>query len=149
MADVRRGGGCAGKASGFTLVEVVISLSLLVVVMAGVYRSLESAFRLRRASHQHYLAVVIANNRIERAKNVAFDDLGLLDEERLPVTAQGVPEPDGLFRRTTVVEPDFDGNTSLARVTVTVEVPPARHRRHRRVPVSETVSTLLTDYGDS
>lgn len=144
MRNGTAGGVRSRSRGGFTVVEVVLAISLLAVAMAGVYRVLESAFRLRRAAHHHYLAVVIANNRIERAKSVDFNMLPLLGEDRVPVNDQGVPEPDGPFHRTTEVATGYEGNPRLARVRVTVETPPMR--RHRRVPVTESVSTLLTEY---
>lgn len=121
-----------------------MALSLLAASMAGVYRLLDSAFRLRRAAHHHYLAVVIAKNRIERAKSIDFTMLALLAEDRVRVNDQGVVDPDGLFRRTTEVATTFEENVRLVRLRVTVETPP--RRRHQGAPVTESVSTLLTEY---
>ncbi len=121
----------------------MVALFLLVFVMAGVYRTMAMSARLRVTAHGHYLAVIIANNRIERAKNVGFGELPFMVEDSVRVNDQGVPDADGRFRRTTAVHMEHGGNPRLARMTVTVELPASRARSDR---VFESVTTLLTEY---
>ncbi len=129
---------------GVTYVEILVALLVLAVVMVGGYRIIVAMARLRQSVHNHYSAVVIANNRIERAKNMSFSDLNLLAEDKVPITAAGVPDANGPFTRTTVVEPNYGGNPRITRIEVTVEVPRLLRRDGRRP--SESVSTLLTEY---
>lgn len=129
---------------GMTLVEVLVALTVLAAVMVGTYRLIVVLARLRQSTHNHYTAVVIANNRIERARNTLFSDLPLLAEERVPVAASGAPSADGPFFRTTRVETNYGNNPKLTRVTVTVEVPRLLRRDDARP--SETLTTLLTEY---
>ena len=133
----------ARRRQGFTLAEVLVALFLLVFVMAGVYRVMNMSARLRMAAHSHYLAVIIANNRIERAKNVGFSELPFMAEDSVRVNDLGIPDPEGHFRRTTEVRMDFEGNPRLALMTVTVEPPPSTRGGAR---AAESVTTLLTEY---
>lgn len=132
----------AGR-GGFTLAEVLVALFLLAFVMAGVYRAMTMSARLRITAHGHYLALIIANNRIERAKNVGFAELPFLAEDGVRVNDQGVPDAAGQFRRTTEVRMDHGGNPRLAWMRVTVDLPSARRGAGR---VSESVTSLLTEY---
>ena len=129
---------------GMTLVEVLVALTVLAAVMVGTYRLIVVLARLRQSAHNHYTAVVIANNRIERARNTIFADLPLLAEERVPVAASGAPSADGPFFRTTRIQTNYGGNPKLVRVIVTVEVPRLLRRDEARP--SETLTTLLTEY---
>jgi hypothetical protein len=122
----------------------MVGLAVLGIVMLGSYRVIISMVRLRKAAHNHYAAAVMANNRIERAKNTSFHDLPLLAEDQVPVNDLGVPDSEGGFRRTTVVVRPHDGDDRLARVTVTVEVPRLLRTDGQRP--AESVSTLLTEY---
>lgn len=136
----------AGRA-GFTFVESVAALAILGMVMAGVCRVLISSARTRWAAHNMYVAVIIANNRIERAKNMSADELGLLAERETPVDALGAPDPDGPFTRTTSITRGHRGDARVTRIDVTVHAPPLRFLRNAPRP-SESVSTLLTEYLD-
>ena len=133
----------AASRGGFTLAEVLVALFLLAFVMAGVYRTMTMSARLRTTAHRHYLAVIVANNRIERAKNVGFGELPFLAEDGVRVNDQGVPDAEGQFRRTTEVRMEHGGNPRLAWMRVTVELPSARRGADR---VSESVTSLLTEY---
>lgn len=138
------GAGGRRTAQGMTYVEVLVALAVLGVVMVGCYHVIASLTRLRQATRNHYLAVVIANNRIERAKAVSFSDLSLLAEDRVPIAMSGAPDPDGPFHRTTTVQTNYNNDARLACVTVTVE--PPRLRRQDKQRPAESVSTLLTEY---
>jgi hypothetical protein len=127
-----------------TYVEVMLALTILGVVMVGSYRAIISLVRLRKSAHNHYVAVVMANNRVERAKNASFSDLPLLAEDRVPVNELGAPDSNGPFHRSTVITTGHGGDARLTRVVVTVEVPLLSRRDGQRP--AESVSTLLTEY---
>lgn len=129
---------------GSTLTEVLVASAILVFAMAGAYRLTSAGVRVRTSAHHHYLAVLIANNRLERAKLIRYEDLPLLREDRVAVDANGIPAPNGPFLRTTQVQMGYRNNSRVAYVRVIVETPQLRRRSDPRA--SEFVSTLLTQY---
>lgn len=131
---------------GFTLVEVMVAVGLLGMTIAGFYAVLTASTRTRIMAHNRYVAVTIANNRIERAKYMRMEELPLLEEEGTLVNALGSPNPQGPFIRSTVIAPHQNGDARLARITVSVQAP--RVRRGTTTGLTETVSTLLTEYLD-
>lgn len=129
------------------MVEVVVAVALLVVAMGGVYRLLTASMASRQVARDYYVGVVLANNRIERAKSLSFDNLALLAENEQPVDDLGMPDMQGRFLRSTVVEREWGGEPGLTRIMVTVHWPPPRHYSGDDRP-SVFVSTLLTTYLD-
>lgn len=130
------------RRSGFTIIEIVVSLIVLAVVMAGAYQVITVAARLRHSARNHYIAVVMANNRIERAKNFEYKDLSLLAESNVVLDEDGAGDPNGWFRRTTTVNTNFASR--LTELTVTVQI---RDRATKEFKTqAETVTTLLTEY---
>ncbi len=136
-------GPCADR--GYTFIEIVVAMAILAVAMAGVYRVMTVSMRVRQASQNHYVATVMANNRIERAKNLTFGNLVLLEEQDHLVDELGTPDLAGRYLRTTEIEPNYGGETNVTRITVTV-VPPSPNRRSDEGIPPVSVSTLLTTY---
>jgi len=93
--------------TGFTMVEVIVSLFLICLVMAGSYTLIVRAAALSRAARNHYVASILCNNRIERARNFDYEDLHLLEETSVTVNDNGYPDPDGWFSRTTTVSTNY------------------------------------------
>ncbi len=134
-----------GQSTGFTLVEVVVALAILGIAMLGAYSVVTMSTQTRENAHNHYVATVIANNRIERAKNLTFDGISALAEDRIAVNELGAPDAEGAYRRTTRIDTSWDGDPMVTRIAVEVEVPQLL-RNPTRSPDSVLVSTLLTDY---
>ena len=129
---------------GFTLTEVMVATLILGLVMGGFFQVTSMSRRMRAQAQHHYVAVIVANNRIERAKHMRLADVALLQETDTVVNELGAPDPDGQYLRTTVIEPDYDGESMLMRIRVSVQ-PPAMGYGNSDRPV-ETVSTVLTEY---
>ncbi len=132
------------RCQGFTLTEVMVAMLLLGLVMGGFLKLATQSARTREAAHNHFIAVIIAHNRIERARYSRMDELPLLAERDTVVNELGAPDPEGRFLRTTALTPDYDDNPLLMRMTVSVH-PPTSARGTTARPV-ETVSTVLTEY---
>jgi type II secretion system protein I len=132
-------------ADGFTFIEIVVAMAILALAMAGTFRMMSVSMQTRQVAQNHYVATVMANNRIERAKNLAFGELSLLAETEVAVDSLGTPDPDGRYLRSTLIQPNFDSQTNLTRITVTI-VPPAPNRRTDEGLAPVSVSTLLTVY---
>src|SRR3954469_18448013 len=58
--------------SGFTLVEVVVALALLVVVAVGVVRLFAVALNAGRAARDRTLAVALATGKIEQLRSLEW-----------------------------------------------------------------------------
>jgi hypothetical protein len=67
----------------------------------------------------HYCAVNVGKNRLERARVIHFSQLSGLQESGTRVDRSGRPDPQGIFRRKTVVT---NVAPNLARIVVDVEI---------------------------
>lgn len=132
---------------GFTFGEVMVAAALLGVAMAAFFQVTSMTRRSRKNAHNHFVAVTMANNRIERAKHMRLSELPLLRESDVQVNSLGSPDPDGTFLRSTTIETNQNEDAHLVRITVTVQPPLLRANTQDPRP-SESVSTLLTEYLD-
>lgn len=132
----------ARRSDGFTFVEVIVSLALLGVALAGIYSVITMAMQTRKHAHDYYVGTIIAGNQIERAKTFLFDELFEIREDETRVDERGVASPTGKFLRTTTVE-NVPGNSELRQVNVLVEVP--HHTRGTPGGGAITMSTFVAD----
>ncbi len=130
------------KNQGFTLVEAVISAVILAFAIAGSYALIIRSASMIRASRNHYVAVNLAKDRIERARSVPYSQLILLTESRLVVDDSGTPCSTGDFCRTTTVNTNYQSGVTL--ITVNTEVKSLKTRSFDGE--SEPVSSLFTEY---
>ena len=133
--------------AGFTLVETSIAVVILALVMGGSYQTVYMTANLTKKSRLHFVAMHIANNRIERARNYAFYNLTLMADSNVYLNIQGAPVAESAadFRRTTIVTTNPAAN--LTKVLVRVDI------KNYRVATNwwsnnehESVSTYLTTY---
>ena len=133
---------------GMTLTEVVISTFLILLVMTSAYSLIIKSSELSRSARRHYIAISLAKNRLERARNFLYDDLKLMAETDLTVDDNGNPDPKGWFRRTTSVDTNYAAahgmSSALTEVIVTVKI----RNPHTGLftPDNETIRTLFTEY---
>jgi hypothetical protein len=110
--------GC-GRRDGISLAEVLIALFVFAASVAGLCAlsviSRESSDRAR----DHYVAINLAKNRLERVKSFDFAQLYLFAENRTLIDETGKPDTGGDYRRTTVVS---NVTVNLTEVRVTVEI---------------------------
>ena len=127
---------------GMTLAEVVVATFLILLVMGSAYALIVRSSEMSRSARRHYIAISLAKNRLERARNFLYNDLKLMAETDLTVNDNGNPDPEGRFRRTTTVNPAFA--TNLTEVIVTVKI----RNPHTGLftPDNETIRTLFTEY---
>ncbi|MFH0907456.1 MAG: prepilin-type N-terminal cleavage/methylation domain-containing protein [bacterium] len=131
----------AGARSGFTLVEVLVSMVVLVMVMGGAYSLVVQAASLSRAARDHYVAVNLAKNRLERARNFQYADLRLVAESSMVVDENGNPNTLASFKRTTAVNTNYAAN--LTQITVTVHI---RNFRTGLWSSQEQMSSLFASF---
>lgn len=104
---------------GLGLVEVVIALFIFAAMVAGMCGLVLIARESSDRARDHYVAVNLAKNRLERAKSFGFDQLSMFAEDKVRMNSQGVQTPNGDFRRTTIVS---NVTPNLTEVRVTVEI---------------------------
>ena len=130
------------SSGGYSLLEVVVALAILGISLAGIYKVMTVSMQTRQVALNHYVATVMANNQIERAKNLAFGNLSLLAEDELRVDELGTTDANGRYLRSTTIEPVWGGESNLTRITVTI-LPPAPNQRSAAGNDPVSVSTLI------
>ena len=129
--------------NGMTLVEATVAITLLVLVMGGAYALIAQTRYTIDTVRDRYLAINIANARIERARNFQYKDLPGLRESHVRVDAYGAPDSNGPFRRSTTVTVQ-GGSNDLTEVSVKIEIRDRRSGQFRGQ--HETLSCLFTEY---
>lgn len=132
----------AVRRDGFTIIETVLSVVVLLMVMAGAYKIITMTASLNRVVRNHYVAANLAKNRLERARNFPYADLSMLAEDKVVVNDNGVPNTTGRFRRTTTVNTNHA--PGVTAITVTVDIKNLRSGTFRTE--SENISSLFTEY---
>ena len=127
---------------GFTIIETVFSIVMLMMVMAGAYKIITTTASLNRVVRNHYVAANLAKNRLERARNFPYADLPLLAEDKVIVNDNGTPNTDGRFRRTTTVNTNHE--PGVTAITITVDIKNLRSGVFSTE--SENISSLFTEY---
>lgn len=131
-----------GSTRGFTLIEAIISAALLAMVIAGSYKILGQASRLMRTSRNHYIAINIGKNRLERARLLEYDQLTMLAETNILVDTSGLPSSAGDFRRSTILNTNV--TPGLMMLTVNTEI--RNTMTQAFTGEVESVSSLFTSY---
>ena len=132
---------CA-RDEGFSLVEVIVSLFLIVLVLAGAYRMIISASQLSRTARNHYIAETLCKNRLERARNFDYRDLDLLEESSSVVDDAGYPDPSGWFSRTTTVDTNFLPDCTQVSVVIQLK----DRTTGNFGPAEQNLDMLFTEY---
>ncbi len=138
---------CKARAdkAGLTVIEVVIALAILGVTLGGAYAVLLISIQNRAFAHDHYAATLLANNRLEHARHLAFSEVGdEFEEDAVRIDDEGVHDPEGRFFRSTSVTPNYRDDHRLKEVEVRIQVPLPRHRD--RAAGTITMSAVLIDH---
>jgi len=110
---------------GMSLIELVVALALIAISITGVMGVIIQSTDLGQSTDNAYVALNIARNRIERAReirdNKGYANLPDMVESIVDVDRHGEVAVGGGtdFRRTTTVNTDFADN--LTEITVSVE----------------------------
>jgi Tfp pilus assembly protein PilV len=86
-----------------TIIETVVSLLIFAICAGGMGALIVQAKQLKDRARDHYIAVNIAKNRMERSKAYMPDQLYMFTENNLVVNSSGDPDSSGNFRRSTAV----------------------------------------------
>ena len=129
------------KKDGLTLLESIVAVCIFGIAIAGICALVVSARELNDRARLHYTAINIAKNRLEKARTLNFSTLSLFQENGTIVDYNGNPDPNGAFRRTTVIS---NVATNLVEIIITVDI-------RNRVTLGftgeqETLRSYLTEY---
>lgn len=134
-----------GNERGASLVEVLVSASLLVITVAAVFSSLAYGVNGVESSRESSTAVFLAEQRLEQVRSFevstastqGFDNLAT---SSFPAEAYSALSGYANYRRTVSVTPSAGGNADLKLVQVTVAYKPTSTRGFG----AETSTTLTT-----
>ncbi len=121
-----------------TMPEVLAAFMLTGVTLSATMAFLDQGLWGFTYATRRSTACDIAKNRIEQLRALPYIDLSLMAEEDLPVNADGIPDADGLYRRTTEIGLDLYGSRTA---TVTI----SSTWKYDRPEVDVTVATVLVD----
>ena len=124
-----------------TLVESMVAVVIFGIVIVGLAGLALSSREASDRARSHYVAVNIANNRLERGWAMEFGEIENLNEDKVVVGVNGSPSASGRFRRTTTVTPV---SSNLLEMVVVVEI-------KNRITLAydganETVQSYYADY---
>jgi Tfp pilus assembly protein PilV len=134
-----------GNERGASLVEVLVSASLLVITVAAVFSSLAYGVNGVESSRESSTAVFLAEQRLEQVRAFAVSTAGTqgfinLASSSFPAEAYGSLSGYANFRRTVSVTANAGGNADLKLVQVTVAYKPSSTKGFG----AETSTTLTT-----
>ncbi len=100
--------------AGFTLVETLVGIFIFAIISLGIYQGYLNIIELAKAARVKGLAAMVANQQIEIAHNLAYDDVGIVSGIPLGVIPreQTVVSANVSFLVTTTVrniDQPFDG----------------------------------------
>ena len=134
------------KRTGFTLAGILFSAAIITFVLVGVLLMFVNTISISGRINSDYAATHLAKARIERARTVmatnGFNALTDLDETDTIIDSDGVSDPDGVFKRSTKVLPNYGGNVRLTRVDVLLTY---AHRGQWKDNAAITMTTVFTD----
>jgi Tfp pilus assembly protein PilV len=130
---------------GFSLAEVLVSSSLLILTIAAVFSSLAYGVTGVEYSRESSTAVFLAEQRLEQIRAYAVSSAGTqgftnLTTTAFPAEAYGSISGYANFRRTVSLTTNAGGNADLILVQVTVAYRPTSTKGFG----SETTTTLTT-----
>ncbi|MDA1044390.1 MAG: prepilin-type N-terminal cleavage/methylation domain-containing protein [Verrucomicrobia bacterium] len=126
--------------NGVTLVEMLTALLIFALAIGGLCSLAVSAKQILDTSRDHYVAVNLAKNRIERVKTFNFNELNLFVEAGTILDESGAPDPAGSYSRATAVS---NVTASLKEVVVTISI---KHRKTLKfAPAQQQVRTYIAD----
>lgn len=124
-----------------TLLETMMAVMILAVGISGAASIVVQSVKISDMAREHYQAVNLGKNRLERAKTLTFSDLESLMETGTVVDVDGNPDPDARFMRVTFVS---SVATNLKEVVINV-----RFKDRFKLTFtneSEVVRSLFTEY---
>jgi len=108
------------RKKGFTLVEMMVASFVLAIFIAGSYALVSGSLWMNQTSRDHYVALNLASSRLERTRTLLYADYSKVAENQLVMNANGTPNANGQYRRTTTVNSNYGAN--LTEISVKVDI---------------------------
>ena len=124
---------------GFTLTEVMVASLILGLFMVGCYKMVTGALWMNQQARDHYVAVHLADIRLERARNLQYTSYSSLAETQLVMAADGTPNVTGPYRRSTSINTNY--GAILTEFVVQVDI--RNHKTGQFDGVNEMLATVL------
>lgn len=105
---------------GITLVEVLVSISLVAVVVVALAAAVTQSSVFSKSIDIVYTASYLAQRRVDTLKRLDFDQISLAEETGIRVDETGEISSNGKYIRSTEVTTSVGGNPYLTKVKVTV-----------------------------
>lgn len=84
--------------AGFTFIETLVGVSILMIVMIGIYGAFQLGFKVVAQSKARIVATALANQKIETAKNLPYSQIG---------TINGIP-PGNIIENETITKNNIE-----------------------------------------
>ena len=127
------------NSKGMTIVEIIISVILIAIVVVALFAALTQSAVFSKRIDLIYSASYIAQSRIDALKKLDFDQVDLSEETDVRVDEMGNIDANGKYMRSTEITTDFDGNSYLKKVKISV--------RRMKVNIDGTVDDPITFEG--
>lgn len=106
---------------GVTLVEVMVSIILVGIITTALCAIVAQSAVFSKRIDSVYTASLLAQRRIEFIGKLEFNDIESATETDIRIDNDGNMSISGDYSRTTEVTEDYDGNSILTKVKVTVK----------------------------
>jgi Tfp pilus assembly protein PilV len=123
----------------------MVALFIFALFVAGMAELLVKTKETSDMARDHYIAINLCKNQIERARAYDFEQLSVFNEVNTPVNESGVAVAGGdtRFQRNTTVAPVDTNDTNFLQMTVTVGIKDRRTLDFEGE--GETVRTLIAN----
>jgi type II secretory pathway pseudopilin PulG len=136
---------CRGK-NGVTFVETLFSAVILALVVACVLVIFVKTIDVSKRIDKEYIATNLAKNRLERSRSVkvtsGFSALTDLNETDTVLDADGVPDANGEYKRSTTVTANYNGSANLVKIEAAVVY---KYSDVWKSSIPVTMTAVLTD----
>ncbi|MEK9183181.1 MAG: prepilin-type N-terminal cleavage/methylation domain-containing protein [Patescibacteria group bacterium] len=96
---------CFKKQSGFTLIEMVVSISILVLVMLGIFGAFQYTYKIIYRGKIQILSTQLANEQLEIIRNLPYEKVGIVN---------GIPSGVLIYEQTQ------ERNSATFKITTTI-----------------------------
>lgn len=101
MKSSIKGGSKDSKSGGFSIIEVLVASSLLVIGVSAVFMACITTMKTQYAANNLYHATCLARNRIQRGLALPFNTLPVLEDSDIHIDQDGHATTEGKFIRST------------------------------------------------
>jgi hypothetical protein len=118
----------------------MVALLLFGICVGGICKLLVATKQVSDQARDHYVAVNIAKNRVERARAFDYDQLHLFEEDGVVVGVDGTADADGRYRRKTQI---LTNALEMVEMVVTIAI-----RNRHTLEFGEEAEMLRTYIAD-